>query len=130
MVTAYGYPSAVHIDMAVIDICLFGDSSAMVVHAHDTTLPITVVDSKANQKLHNSSSTPFLKNFSHGHGQTVMEASSLAVELGEGDGLMMFQYPSNKHNTQSYSQSPYQTLPYFKTFGDYKKAYLKLAYGF
>lgn len=42
MVTAYDYPSAVHIDMADIDICLVGDSAAMVVHGHDTTLPITI----------------------------------------------------------------------------------------
>ncbi|XP_074279786.1 3-methyl-2-oxobutanoate hydroxymethyltransferase 1, mitochondrial-like [Silene latifolia] len=42
MVTAYDYPSAVHLDSAGIDICLVGDSAAMVVHGHDTTLPITV----------------------------------------------------------------------------------------
>lgn len=42
MVTAYDYPSAVHIDGAGIDICLVGDSAAMVVHGHDTTLPITL----------------------------------------------------------------------------------------
>ncbi|CAK9134375.1 unnamed protein product [Ilex paraguariensis] len=42
MVTAYDYPSAVHIDTAGIDICLFGDSASMVVHGHDTTLPITL----------------------------------------------------------------------------------------
>ncbi|KAK9757885.1 hypothetical protein RND81_01G193100 [Saponaria officinalis] len=42
MVTAYDYPSAVHLDTAGIDICLVGDSAAMVVHGHDTTLPITV----------------------------------------------------------------------------------------
>lgn len=42
MVTAYDYPSAVHIDSAGIDICLVGDSAAMVVHGHDTTLPITL----------------------------------------------------------------------------------------
>ncbi|KAL3622164.1 3-methyl-2-oxobutanoate hydroxymethyltransferase 1, mitochondrial [Castilleja foliolosa] len=42
MVTAYDYPSAVHLDTAGIDICLVGDSGAMVVHGHDTTLPITV----------------------------------------------------------------------------------------
>ncbi|KAL1366977.1 hypothetical protein AAHE18_02G017800 [Arachis hypogaea] len=42
MVTAYDYPSAVHLDMAGIDICLVGDSASMVVHGHDTTLPITV----------------------------------------------------------------------------------------
>ncbi|XP_058754292.1 3-methyl-2-oxobutanoate hydroxymethyltransferase 1, mitochondrial-like [Vicia villosa] len=42
MVTAYDYPSAVHVDMANIDICLVGDSASMVVHGHDTTLPITL----------------------------------------------------------------------------------------
>ncbi|GFH29745.1 3-methyl-2-oxobutanoate hydroxymethyltransferase, partial [Haematococcus lacustris] len=42
MVTAYDYPSAVHVDEAGIDILLVGDSVAMVVHGHDTTLPITM----------------------------------------------------------------------------------------
>ncbi|KAK1309452.1 hypothetical protein QJS10_CPA09g00617 [Acorus calamus] len=42
MVTAYDYPSAVHVDNAGIDICLVGDSASMVVHGHDTTLPITL----------------------------------------------------------------------------------------
>ncbi|KAI4376858.1 hypothetical protein MLD38_014569 [Melastoma candidum] len=42
--TAYDYPSAVHLDMAGIDICLVGDSAAMVVHGHDTTLPVSVDD--------------------------------------------------------------------------------------
>lgn len=42
MVTAYDYPSAVHLDNAGIDICLVGDSAAMVVHGHDTTLPISL----------------------------------------------------------------------------------------
>lgn len=42
VVTAYDYPSAVHIDMAGIDVCLVGDSAAMVVHGHDTTLPISL----------------------------------------------------------------------------------------
>ncbi|GAB2271761.1 3-methyl-2-oxobutanoate hydroxymethyltransferase 1, mitochondrial [Dionaea muscipula] len=42
MVTSYDYPSAVHIDSTGIDICLVGDSAAMVVHGHDTTLPITL----------------------------------------------------------------------------------------
>lgn len=44
VVTAYDYPSAVHLDMAGIDICLVGDSAAMVVHGHDTTLPISLDD--------------------------------------------------------------------------------------
>jgi 3-methyl-2-oxobutanoate hydroxymethyltransferase len=42
VVTAYDYPSAVHLDTAGIDICLVGDSASMVVHGHDTTLPITL----------------------------------------------------------------------------------------
>ncbi|KAI8021546.1 hypothetical protein LOK49_LG03G02175 [Camellia lanceoleosa] len=42
MVTAYDYPSAVHLDAAGIDICLVGDSASMVVHGHDTTLPISL----------------------------------------------------------------------------------------
>ncbi|CAA0842550.1 3-methyl-2-oxobutanoate hydroxymethyltransferase 1- mitochondrial [Striga hermonthica] len=42
MVTAYDYPAAVHLDTAGIDICLVGDSASMVVHGHDTTLPITL----------------------------------------------------------------------------------------
>ncbi|KAG1335111.1 3-methyl-2-oxobutanoate hydroxymethyltransferase 1, mitochondrial [Cocos nucifera] len=42
VVTAYDYPSAVHIDSAGIDVCLVGDSAAMVVHGHDTTLPISI----------------------------------------------------------------------------------------
>eukprot|EP00240_Pyramimonas_obovata_P006552 CAMPEP_0118945782 /NCGR_PEP_ID=MMETSP1169-20130426/42961_1 /TAXON_ID=36882 /ORGANISM="Pyramimonas obovata, Strain CCMP722" /LENGTH=162 /DNA_ID=CAMNT_0006891575 /DNA_START=78 /DNA_END=562 /DNA_ORIENTATION=+ len=42
MLTAYDYPSAVHVDRAGADILLVGDSVAMVVHGHDTTLPITM----------------------------------------------------------------------------------------
>ncbi|XVF73116.1 hypothetical protein PTKIN_Ptkin12aG0175900 [Pterospermum kingtungense] len=42
VVTAYDYPSAVHLDTAGIDICLVGDSASMVVHGHDTTLPISL----------------------------------------------------------------------------------------
>jgi 3-methyl-2-oxobutanoate hydroxymethyltransferase len=41
-VTAYDYPSAVHVDAAGIDMLLVGDSAAMVVHGHDTTLPVTL----------------------------------------------------------------------------------------
>ncbi|KAG0585026.1 hypothetical protein KC19_3G252000 [Ceratodon purpureus] len=44
MVTAYDYPSGVHVDRAGIDICLVGDSVGMVVHGHDTTLPVTMDD--------------------------------------------------------------------------------------
>ncbi|KAF6162152.1 hypothetical protein GIB67_008281 [Kingdonia uniflora] len=41
MVTAYDYPSAVHLDEAGIDMSR-GDSASMVVHGHDATLPITL----------------------------------------------------------------------------------------
>lgn len=44
MVTAYVYPSVVHLDTADIEICLVGDSVAMVVHDHDTTLPISAYE--------------------------------------------------------------------------------------
>lgn len=41
-VTAYDYSSATHVDSADIDILLVGDSASMVIHGHDTTLPITL----------------------------------------------------------------------------------------
>lgn len=44
MLTAYDYPSAVHVDQASADILLVGDSVGMVVHGHDTTLPVTLDD--------------------------------------------------------------------------------------
>eukprot|EP00898_Chlorokybus_atmophyticus_P004662 jgi/Chlat1/5197/Chrsp33S05174 len=42
MVTAYDYPSAVHVDQAGIDIVLVGDSVGMVQLGYDTTLPVTL----------------------------------------------------------------------------------------
>ncbi|GBG28462.1 3-methyl-2-oxobutanoate hydroxymethyltransferase [Hondaea fermentalgiana] len=44
MVTAYDYPSAVHVDKAGIDILLVGDSLGMVELGFDTTLPVTLDD--------------------------------------------------------------------------------------
>ena len=44
MVTAYTYPSAVHVDAADIHVLLVGDSVGMVELGHDTTLPVTVED--------------------------------------------------------------------------------------
>lgn len=38
------YAPAIQVDNAGIDILLVGDSVAMVVHGHDTTLPITLDD--------------------------------------------------------------------------------------
>lgn len=42
MVTAYDYPSAVHVERAGIDIVLVGDSCAMVELGFETTQPITL----------------------------------------------------------------------------------------
>ena len=44
MVTAYDYPSAVHVDVADIDVLLCGDSVGMVELGHYTTLPVTIED--------------------------------------------------------------------------------------
>ena len=42
MVTAYDFPSAMHVQRANIDIILVGDSVAMVELGHDTTQPMTM----------------------------------------------------------------------------------------
>lgn len=42
MLTAYDFPTAEILDQAGIDILLVGDSLAMVVQGHDTTLPVTM----------------------------------------------------------------------------------------
>mmetsp|Transcript_8022 Transcript_8022/g.14211 ORF Transcript_8022/g.14211 Transcript_8022/m.14211 type:complete len:350 (+) Transcript_8022:102-1151(+) len=42
MVTAYDFPSAVHVDKAGIDVVLIGDSVGMVELGYDTTLPVTL----------------------------------------------------------------------------------------
>ncbi|TVP97264.1 MAG: 3-methyl-2-oxobutanoate hydroxymethyltransferase [Planctomycetaceae bacterium] len=42
MLTAYDYPTAAALDAAGIDVLLVGDSLAMVVQGHDTTLPVTL----------------------------------------------------------------------------------------
>ena len=42
MLTAYDYPTALALDQAGIDILLVGDSLAMVVQGHETTLPVTM----------------------------------------------------------------------------------------
>jgi Ketopantoate hydroxymethyltransferase len=44
MITAYDFPSAIHVARAEIDIILVGDSVAMVELGHSTTQPITVPD--------------------------------------------------------------------------------------
>jgi hypothetical protein len=42
MVTAYDYPSAIHVARAGIDVLLVGDSVAMVELGHETTQPLTM----------------------------------------------------------------------------------------
>jgi len=42
MVTAYDYPSAIHVARAGIDVLLVGDSVAMVELGHETTQPVTM----------------------------------------------------------------------------------------
>ncbi len=42
MLTAYDYPTAEALDQADVDILLVGDSLAMVVQGHETTLPVTM----------------------------------------------------------------------------------------
>lgn len=42
MVTAYDFPSAVHVDKAGIDIVLVGDSLGMVELGYETTLPVSL----------------------------------------------------------------------------------------
>eukprot|EP01097_Dermamoeba_algensis_P006712 TRINITY_DN4185_c0_g1_i1.p1 TRINITY_DN4185_c0_g1~~TRINITY_DN4185_c0_g1_i1.p1 ORF type:complete len:351 (-),score=56.74 TRINITY_DN4185_c0_g1_i1:10-1062(-) len=44
MVTAYDYPSAVHVNDSDIDILLVGDSVGMVELGYDTTVPVTLDD--------------------------------------------------------------------------------------
>jgi 2-methylisocitrate lyase-like PEP mutase family enzyme len=51
MVTAYDFPSAIHVARASIDIILVGDSVAMVELGYDTTQPVTIDD-----MLHHASS--------------------------------------------------------------------------
>lgn len=50
MVTAYDFPSAIHVARAGIDIILVGDSVAMVELGHDTTQPVTM-----DQMIHHCS---------------------------------------------------------------------------
>src|SRR6056297_2284137 len=42
MLTAYDFPTAAILDQAGIDVLLVGDSLAMVVQGHETTLPVTM----------------------------------------------------------------------------------------
>ena len=61
MVTAYDYPSAVHVENSEIDFLLVGDSAAMVVHGYETTLPITLEEMILHcQSVVRGASRPFI----------------------------------------------------------------------
>lgn len=61
MVTAYTYPSAVHVDAAGIDILLVGDSLGMVELGYDTTLPVTMQEMLHHcQAVSRGAETPLL----------------------------------------------------------------------
>ena len=60
MVTAYDYPSAVHLTRAKIDIILVGDSCSMVELGHETTQPITI-----DEMLHHSSAVKRGVDYAH-----------------------------------------------------------------
>ncbi|MGI9471122.1 MAG: 3-methyl-2-oxobutanoate hydroxymethyltransferase [Rubripirellula sp.] len=51
MLTAYDYPTAEVLDEAGIDVLLVGDSLAMVVQGHETTLPVTMDEMLYHAKL-------------------------------------------------------------------------------
>ena len=51
MLTAYDFPTAEVLDEAGIDILLVGDSLAMVVQGHDTTLPVTMDEMLYHAKM-------------------------------------------------------------------------------
>lgn len=74
MVTAYDFPSAVHVARAGMDLILVGDSLAMVELGHDTTQPVTLDQmlhhcqavKRGVQQLQNSSSSSNNANSSSG----------------------------------------------------------------
>ena len=50
MLTCYDYPTATIVDEVGVDIVLVGDSSGMVVHGHDTTLPVSMEDIESHTR--------------------------------------------------------------------------------
>eukprot|EP00659_Diplonema_papillatum_P004045 gene4045-6281_t len=44
MITCYDYPTAAIVEDVGVDLVLIGDSAGMVVHGHETTLPVTIED--------------------------------------------------------------------------------------
>eukprot|EP00593_Proboscia_inermis_P008623 CAMPEP_0171309188 /NCGR_PEP_ID=MMETSP0816-20121228/19323_1 /TAXON_ID=420281 /ORGANISM="Proboscia inermis, Strain CCAP1064/1" /LENGTH=200 /DNA_ID=CAMNT_0011792531 /DNA_START=1010 /DNA_END=1612 /DNA_ORIENTATION=- len=74
MVTAYDFPSAVHVARAGMDLILVGDSLAIVELGHDTTQPVTLDQmlhhcqavKRGVQQLQNSSSSSNNANSSSG----------------------------------------------------------------
>jgi len=98
VVTCYDYPSALIVEESEIDVALVGDSVAMAVHGHDTTLTATIemmalhtkAVAKGLDKTFLVSDLPFL---CHKEGmsatvqyvRTLMQAGAKAIKIEGGD---------------------------------------------
>ena len=89
MVTAYTYPSAVHVDNAGIDILLVGDSLGMVELGYETTLPVTLDEMLHHAKaVSRGADTPLLiadlpfGSYEGGEGQAHATAVRFLKEAG------------------------------------------------
>lgn len=85
----YDQGSPVQVDQAGIDILLVGDSAGMVIHGHDTTLPVTIEDMLSHCKaVARGASRPFLVgdmpfgSYEVSEGQAVQTAMRLLKEGG------------------------------------------------
>lgn len=75
MLTAYDFPTAKLLDEAGVDVLLVGDSLAMVVQGHDTTIPVTL-----NEMIY--------------HGEMVARAAKRAMVIVD------IPFPINHHGTR------------------------------
>lgn len=89
MLTAYDFPTAKLLDEAGVDVLLVGDSLAMVVQGHDTTLPVTLKEmiyhgemvARAAQRAMVIVDIPFPINH-HGVRETVKAAGRVIKRTG------------------------------------------------